>query len=203
MPAACSLAIHVALNEMQQEVELINVRTQEENQREQFLKHNKRGQVPTLLDDQLVIREGAAILLYLIEKHKSNLLPQNSADRACALEWLMFANSTLHPTYSRVFFALRSLKDKSVQDQVLQPTIERINSLWQEVDDKLKTTKYIAGNQITIADILLAVIANWGFGMFFHQIKLGENLKRMIKDVISRKSFQDALKREGAEYKAV
>jgi len=204
MAGACSLAVHVALNEMKQEFDLINVRVKDGEQRDaQFLKDNPRGQVPTLVDNGLVIREGAAILLYLIEKHKSNLLPESGKDRAQALEWLMFANATLHPTYSRVFFALRAIKDKSAQDLVLNPTVERINALWAEVDEQLAKTKYIAGNQMTIADILLAVIANWGIGMFPFEIKRGENLKRMIKDVTSRESFKKALASEGAEYKVL
>ena len=204
MPGACSLAVHVALNEIKQEVELVNVRTKEGEERNaQFLKDNPRGQVPTLVDDGFVIREGAAILMHLIDKHKSNLLPASGKERAHALEWLMFANATLHPTYSRVFFALRGLKDQSAQDQVLNPTVERINALWAEVDAQLAKTKFIAGNQMTSADILLAVIANWGIGMFPFEIKRGENLKRMIKDVTSRDSFKKALEREGAEYKVL
>ena len=204
MPGACSLAIHAVLKELNQEAELENVRPVSGQARSAaFLQDNPRGQVPTLVDDGFVIREGGAILIYLLDKHNSSLLPKSGKERATALEWLMFANATLHPTYSRIFFALHAIKDKAAQDAIITPTAARINELWAEVDAKLAKTKYICGNEITAADILLAVIANWGIETFPFEIKRGENLKRMLKDVSSRAAFKKALEAEGASYKAV
>src|SRR5580704_1768796 len=87
-PGACSMAVHVALNECNQPVTLekINIR---EPRSPEFLKINPRGQVPVLMDDDLTIREGAAILIYLLEKHQSPLLPKSGKERAVALECLM------------------------------------------------------------------------------------------------------------------
>ena len=204
MPGACSLAIHAVLKELNQETELENVRPVSGQARSAaFLQDNPRGQVPTLVDDGFVIREGGAILIYLLDKHNSSLLPKSGKERATALEWLMFANATLHPTYSRIFFALHAIKDKAAQDAIIAPTAARINELWAEVDSQLAKTKYICGNEITAADILLAVIANWGIETFPFEVKRGENLKRMLKDVSSRESFKKALEAEGASYKAV
>ncbi len=204
MSGACSLAVHVVLNELNQQVEIENVRMPEGQPRPaEFLKLNPCGQVPLLVDGDFAIREGGAILVYLLDKHNSEMLPKSGEARAKALQWLMFANATLHPTYSRIFFAMRAIKDKAAQDAVINPTVESINKLWAEVDAQLAKTKYVCGDKISAADILLAVIANWGIGMFPFEIKRGENLKRMLKDVTSRPAFQAALKREAVEYKAV
>lgn len=204
MPGACSLAVHAVLNELNQAVELENVRVAPgQNRSAEFLKDNPRGQVPTLVDDGFVIREGGAILAYLLDKHGSDLLPKSGFERAAALEWLMFANSTLHPTYSRVFHALFQVKDKILQEGIIKPAAERINQLWAEVDAKLGETKFIAGDKPTAGDILLAVIANWGIEAFPFEVKRGENLQRMLKDIISRPAFKKALEAEGASYKAI
>ncbi len=205
MPGACSMAIHAVLNELGQEVKLENVRVPEGQARNpEFLKINPRGQVPVLVEeDGNPIREGGAIIAYLLDKHNSPLMPKSGKARAKALEWLMFANATMHPAYSRIFFTMRNISDQNAKEQIFAVTAAQINKLWAEVDEQLAKTKYICGAEISAADILLTVIANWGVGMFPFEIKLGENVKRMLKEVTARPSFKAALEREGVEYKAV
>src|SRR5580698_9846115 len=130
-PGACSMAVHVALNECNQQVALEKVNIREKRTPE-FLKLNPRGQVPVLVDGDLVIREGAAILVYLLEKHKSPLLPSTGRERAVAFEWLMFCNATLHPAYARCFFLMRNAKD-AAKEQLLGTALAMINKLWAEV----------------------------------------------------------------------
>lgn len=204
MPAACSLAVHALLNELNQEVDLVNVRTKAgEEKNAEFLKANPRGQVPVLVDGDFILREGAAILTYLADKHNSDLLPKSGRERAHALEWLMFANATLHPAYSRVFYALFHNQDEAVKKQLCETGAVQINKLWAEVDAQLGKTKFVAGEKITLADILLTVIANWGIGVFPFEIKLGDNLKRMLKEISARPSFKKALEKEGVQYKKI
>ncbi len=197
-PGACSMAIHVILNELGQKVELKNVGMQEN--RDEFLKINPRGTVPVLVDDGHVIREGAAIMLHLFSKHKNSLLPESGFERAAALEWLMFCNATLHPAYARAFFALKNFEGET-QAKVLNVAVSQINKLWEEVDSRLANSPYLAGKELTAADILLAVIANWS-AKFEGKIKIGENAKRLFRNIIARPSYQKALTTEQVEYKA-
>ena len=144
------------------------------------------------------IREGAAILLHILEKHSSPLLPKSGMARTEALEWLMFANATLHPAYARVFF----LKRNGTNDGALMDAaVANINKLWAEVDQRLATRAYICGEDITIADIVLTVIANWS-GNVPQPVMLGANTKRLLKSVIARPAYQKALAAEQVEYKA-
>lgn len=199
-PGACSMAIHVILNELGAPYELKKLDMMKGEQKSpEFLKINPRGQVPVLVDDGKVIREGAAIILYLLEKHKSALLPKEGNAHAQALEWLLFANSTLHPVYGRGFMLMKIELDSNAKDTLMKMTIEQINKLWKEVDEKLAKTKYIAGDSITGADILLTVIANWS--SYFEGITLGSNVKRLLKEVSSRPTYQKALEQEQVEYK--
>ena len=80
MPGACSMAVHVVLNELGQEVTLENAKA--DPKPAGFLKANPRGQVPVLVDGDLVVREGAAIMIYLLDKHTSPLLPRSGKERA-------------------------------------------------------------------------------------------------------------------------
>jgi len=200
-PGACSMAVHIALLECGQTPELVNAELHSATRNPEFLKLTSRGQVPLLVEDGFVIREGAAQMIYLLDKFKSPLMPQAGQARATALEWLLWGNATMHPAYSRAFGAKRVSDDKAVQDAVLVSAITGIQKLWDDVEAHLAQSKYLAGDQVTMGDILMAVIANWS-GNFEGRIKIGPNVKRVLRDVIARPAYQQALASEQVEYKA-
>lgn len=201
LPGTCSMAVHALLNELGQPVKLVNVSVPDGQPRSvEFLKINPRGNVPVLVDGDTVIREGGAIISYLLDKHNSPMLPKSGAERAKALEWLMFANATMHPAYGRVFF-LKSTPDSEAKTAITKAAIEKINQLWADVDSQLAKTPFVCGNDVSAADILLSVIANWNH-YFSYPITLGDNVKRMIKAVSTRPAFQKALTEETVTYKA-
>jgi glutathione S-transferase len=198
-PGACSMAVHVALNECDQPVALEKIDMMAgQNRSPEYLKLNPRGQIPVLADGDQIIREGAAILMYVLEKHNSPLLPKSGVERTQALEWMMFANATLHPAYARVFFLKRN---GTTSGALVDAAIANINKLWEEVDQRLASQAYICGNQITIADILLTVIANWS-GNLPQPVVLGTNTKRLLKEISARPAYQKAMAAEQVEYKA-
>jgi len=201
-PGACSMAIHAIINEIGAPLKLHKIDIMAgEGQKPEFLKLNPRGQVPVLVDEGQVIREGAAMAIYLIDKHSSPLLPKSGKERAEALEWLMFANATLHPAYARVFFLMKNSTDKAEMDKLFKVSLAMLNKLWAEVDAKLAQSPYIAGKDITAGDFLLTVIAGWG-AYFPAAPTIGSNVKRLLKEVSSRPAFKKALEAEQVEYKA-
>ncbi len=201
-PGALSLAIHVLLNELNLPYERKPIDLKNgEGQTPEFLKLNPRGQVPVLVTDNQVIRETAAIIVYLTDEYNSILMPRSGKARANALEWLMFANSTLHNAYSKATFVLKNTEDATVKMQLFNAILAEINKLWAEVDAILAKNRFICGKDFTAADILLTVIANWGD---HHPVRptIGENTKRMLRDAISRPAFVKAIKVEQIDYKA-
>lgn len=60
----------------------------------------------------------------------------------------------------------------------------------------------MCGDAPNIVDYLLCVYANWGT-FFDVDIVLGDNVARMIRDVIQRPEFQKVFEAEGVDYKAV
>jgi glutathione S-transferase len=197
----CSMAVHVALLECNQQFELERIDWTAGQQRTpEFLKINPRGQVPVLVEHDHIIREGAAILIHILEKHQSPLLPRGGKDRVVALEWLMFGNATLHPAYSRCFFLKRSAEDGPVKDKLLDTAAAQVNKLWEEVEQRLAKHTYLCGDQITIADILVTVIANWSPNVP-KPINFGPHTKKLFKAVIARPSYKKALEIEQVEYK--
>lgn len=200
-PGACSLAVHVALIEVGAPFTISNVAVPDGQPRPaEYLKLNPRGSVPTLTWDGFVLREGAAILTTLLDEHKSPLLPRDGKARATALEWLAFANATLHPAYSRLFFQHKTLGAAAADNPLYAPSIAAVQKLWDDIEQRLGESAYLAGNDITIADILVTVIANWSQFMK-KPITFGPKTKALFGRVIARPSYQKAMAAEGIAYK--
>ena len=68
-----------------------------ENRSPEYLAVNPFGQVPTLVDGDLVLRDSQAILVYLARKHSADdWLPLDAAAVAQIVSWLAFAENELH-----------------------------------------------------------------------------------------------------------
>lgn len=196
------MAVHIALNEINADFELVNVSVPSGQPKSKVLLDvNARGSVPVLQINDFILREGVAILLNLLDNNKNNLLPKSGTERDLTLEWLCFANSTLHPAYSRVFFIMRNLGSEASKNSLYAPTIKNIQNYWDEIEEHLKKSEYLTGNQITIADILLTVIANWSRN-FEAKIIYHEKTKAYFTKIISLPSYKKALEIEGIKYVA-
>lgn len=201
LAGSCSMAVHIALNEVGASFITENVSVPDGQPRSsEFLSVNPRGNVPVLKTDEGIIREGAAILIHILETHKSPLLPQSSSARAKALEWLCFANATLHPAYGRCFFQHRHLGDKAAENPLYAPSIEAIQKHWNDIEQQLEKTTYLCGNDCTMADILVTVIANWTPNLR-KPVTFGPKTKALFTKVVARPAYKKALEAEQVTYK--
>jgi glutathione S-transferase len=197
---ACSFAVHALLNECGADYETQRVEMSAgDNKKPEFLKLNSRGQIPVLVDGDSVLREGAAILMYVADKFKSPMIPQSGAERQAALEWMMFCNSTLHPAYGACFFIARQTVDADAKASIMAAAEARVQMLWDDVEAQLNKTTYIAGANITVADLMLCTMANW---LAATQPKFGPKTIALIKNVTARPSYKAALATEEVTYKA-
>ncbi len=190
LPGACSLATQSILNELNQPVTLI-----QKQDAENFEELNPAGTVPVLIDQQRVLNEGVPILLYLLDKHDNRLIARNGEARQRAIENMMFANASMHPAYSRLFFTDANITNSEGKQQSFVAAANVINKLWAAVETKLQGKTYLGGESPSPADFLLAVYSRWG--QFFPvDIVIGPSARRMIDSIIARDSFQKALQRE-------
>lgn len=197
-PGACSMAVHIVLNEMNQPVELIKSAIGVPNPDEKLHKVNPRNQVPVLVVDGKPVLEGGAIITYLCDTHKSALIPASGFERAQALQWLMFANASLHVGYSKAAF----IKKNGGTPDLFEKACAQIQGMWDQIESQLAATgkPYLCGDNVTAGDILVTVIANWGF--LGHPFTFGPKTKALLKSVSARPAYQKALAAEQVEYKA-
>jgi len=197
LAGTCSTGITILLTKLGAEFEVI--------QRDDVSNYQEivpTNQVPALkTEDGQIITEGAAIALYLLEKHANDMLPKDMADKADFLRWLMFNYATLHPAYSKVF-ATRSITDgQSYQVELMQKMADNLSKSWKIVDDRLANQKYMVGDTPTIIDDLLAIYTSWN--NYFPQVDVtvGKNVERLVQDIIEQPAFQKAYALENKEFK--
>ena len=187
LTGSCSLATQVVLHELDQPVELVNVQ-----QLSNFTDINPVGAVPVLIDGDSTLREGAAILLHLFNKHKNAMLPTSGASREQAIEDILFANATMHPAYGRLFFIAQHITDTRAKQTAFTAAAKAINTLWKVVEQQLAGRDYLGGERASAADIMLAVYSRWG-DKYPIEITLGSNTSRMLDAVQAMPSFQRSL----------
>lgn len=180
---ACSVATQVVLRELEQPFTLVDVK-----QQDNFKSINPVGAVPVLIDHDKVITEGAAIMLYLLGKHKSELFPEDEVERQIAIQHIMFANATMHPAYSRLFFISQQHVAEDAKQALLNAAAQNINQLWQVVEAKLADKPFLGGRKPSAADIMLTVYSRWG-AIFPVDIVIGDKTQAMLDTIQSLPNF--------------
>ena len=146
---------------------------------DEFLKINPIGQVPVLKEDDFVLAEGAAILIYILEKKPNTLLTATKGQqRATELQWLMFFNASLHPSYAKAFAMNRKHEFANEEEITAGRTLTGFTGKFIQkhmdiVEKRLEKSTFLAGDRMTIGDVGLTIISNW-------RNSVHENTKREI-----------------------
>lgn len=111
------------------------------------------------------------------------------------LQWLHFANGSLQPTVSRhMVFLLAGLTAES--SPIVSAFTSRTHGALQHLDDRLKGNKYLAGEELSTADIM-SVFSLTTMRGFYPKLDLGAypHLLRYLKDVADRPAYKEALRK--------
>lgn len=192
-PGTCAVATQVVLHELDQDVTIID-----KNHLNNFGEITGVGEVPVLRDGDKTLREGAAIILYLLNKHQNSMLPVDAEARQAAIQDIMFANATMHPAYSKLFFIAKNITDEQARQEVLNAAADAINALWTVVEQQLTDKAFLGGNHPSAADIMLTVYSTWG-QYFPVDIRLGKKTAAMLKAVQAMPSFVNTVEAQRVE----
>ena len=160
------------------------------------------NQVPALEDNGNIITEGAAIVIYLLEKHQNSMMPTDIVEKGEFLRWLMFNYATLHPSYSRLFAVARNLDDQeAIKQPLLQKLAHGVSANWKIINDRLESREYIVGDQPSVIDYLATIYTSWAKQFSGINITYGINVERLVKKISILPEFKEAYAFEGAEFK--
>lgn len=198
LPGSCSTGIAVLLEKLGVPYQLVN-----RNDVDDYQQIVPTNQVPALKTELgRVVTEGAAIALYLLEKHDNAMRPVDVEARSEFYQWLNFDYSTLHPAYGKMFAIAHKVKlDGGVKAEILQQLADSVSSLWEILDKRLESRKYLLGDQPTHVDYMAAVYSSWNANFADVKIELGKNVRRFVADVASLPEFKAAYEKEQIEFK--
>jgi glutathione S-transferase len=193
-PGACSLSPHIVAQEAGIPLTLVKVdlATKKLADGSDFLAINPKGYVPALqLDSGELLTEGPAIVQYLADqKPATKLVPvAGTLERYHVQEMLGFINSELHKTFSPLFRPTTSAELRQDREDYLRKRFGLI-------ENQLAKGPYLFGEQFTVADAYLFVVANWSN---FVKLDLSAFPKLLAFQarVAARPGVQAAMKAEG------
>lgn len=190
-PSPNPMKVALLLEELQVPYELIGVDTfKGEQHLPAFLKINPNAKVPALVDGDATVFDSHAIQLYLAQKHQ-RFLPATAAGNAELLSWLLFIATGLSPFSGQAVHFLHHAPE--ALPYARNRYLKEVERHYQVLDNKLATSRYLAGDEYSIADMAL-----WGWANFAGYI-LGEagltnypNVKRLVDEISARPAAQRA-----------
>ncbi len=164
-PGACSMAVHIVLEELgvPYELELVSVKSGATS-RPAYLSINPKGRVPALARDGEVLTEVSAVLTYLAQSHREiPLLPSDPWLAGRCQEWLSWLSSEVHPAFAQVWRPERSVETAEFQTDVQAKGRTNIQARLAEIESRLAMVDgYAVGDQYTVVDPYLLVYFGWG-----------------------------------------
>jgi len=145
------------------EVKLVSLQAGDQKKPE-YLKLNPNGTVPTLVDDDLVLFESAAICQYLADKFPEKKLappPGASPERGKYYQWIHYAMSGLEPPAVAIFMHTMMLPEAERQPKVVETARTQLGAAVKVVDDALAGREWLLGSQFTAADVMVGSTLVW------------------------------------------
>jgi glutathione S-transferase len=192
-PGACSQAPHILLHEIGHEHDAarVDLKAKKLEDGSDYLAINPKGAVPALeLDSSEVLTENAVILQYLGDRASwpEVLPPLGDFRRYRVLEMVNFITTELHKRFSILF--------SNATDETKRFVTEQLEKKLDWIDQRLGEGPFLFGEDLTIPDPYLFVIAGWaekvlgGLGRW-------PNLKAFRERMLRRPSVRHVLRFEG------
>jgi glutathione S-transferase len=132
-----------------------------EHKEEGYLKLNPNGTMPTAIDGDCAITESNAILQYAADHTHggdSPAYPKDIKKRADVNKWLLWEASVWFPScyVYLVEYVVKPLLGAQPDEAVIEGEAVKWHKLASVLEGQLSKTKFIAGDEISIADIAMA-----------------------------------------------
>jgi glutathione S-transferase len=122
-----------------------------------YLRMNPNGTVPTIIDDDLVLWESNTILRYLCNKCDAGALyPQGIAQRALVERWMDWQLGCVSGPFGTLYRGL--VREQRCRTE-LEPVREAMARHFAVLEAALDGLSFIAGDELTLADIALGPTA--------------------------------------------
>jgi glutathione S-transferase len=197
-PGACSLGIHVLLEEIGKpyEAQALNF-GQGDQYKPEFTAINPKSKVPTLVrDDGSVLTEFPAIAYWLARSNPDKkLLPDDAEAETRVLEAMDYIVATVHMQgFSRIFRPTNFSPNAADEEKVKARGKEIFGKGLALMDKALEGKEYVAGS-LSVADAALFYVEYWAKGRT--EIPLGPNCAAHYERMRARPAVQRVMQQEG------
>mgnify|MGYP000263818755 CR=1 FL=1 len=129
----------------------------------QFLAVNPAGKIPVLVDDDRVIHESVAIVLYLTDKYPDRkLIPTDLAERGEFYRWLLFTTTELEQPLWRIARNSRLYAAEEQQPSDVAIASREFKEMAAVLEDHMQGREFVAGTRVSVADFIAAYTLDWG-----------------------------------------
>ncbi|MGV0028275.1 glutathione S-transferase family protein [Phormidesmis priestleyi] len=133
-----------------------------EHRRPEFLKLNPAGKLPVLVDDDFVLTESVAIVLYLAEKYPhKGLVPTDLKQKAQVNRWLLFTVTELEQPLWRIARHTALYPEHLRLAAEVSLARQDFTDMAAVMEEYMQYRKFIVGDTLTIADIVAAYTLDW------------------------------------------
>ena len=153
--------VSIALEEMGIPYDAHKVDIMEGDQFESsFVAINPNSKIPAIVDpkgprgDKINMMESGAILIYLAEK-SGKFYPKDERERNYTLQWLFFQMASVGPMFGQFGHFYKYAKDKCDHPYPKERYTKEVKRLLGVIDRQLEKSKYIATDEVTIADFAI------------------------------------------------
>ena len=125
----------------------------------EFVAINPNAALPALKDGDFILWESNAILQYAAEKVGNGAVyPTEVKARADVNRWLLWESSSWFPSCYKYLVenCVKPLLGDQTDNSVLESESQNFNKLAGILDDRLSGSKYLCGDDPTIADVVVA-----------------------------------------------
>ncbi len=197
-PGACSLALHVALEQSGLAFEPVCKRiAQGEHLDPAYRAVHPQGRVPALRVGGESLTELPALLVYVAQRAPAAcMLPAEPLAQARVLSLLAWISSTLHIGFAQLWRGERFATDPEVWKHLEQVAQAQLPALFTELDARLPPTGWVGGAHPGIGDFALLPFARWALRL---AVPIGPRLRALLEAAAELPAVQRALAREGLE----
>lgn len=158
------------------------------------------GAAPVIEDGDLLLAESAAIVEYLAVVYGESRLKPGSNDLTYPdfLYWFHFANGNLQPALSRLAMVNRAKLPPG--HSVLLAAQGRFDLIMQLVEARMATVPYLAGEELTLADIMSAF--TFTTMRLFQPVDLAPypHILRYLQRIGARPAYQRAMAKSDPDF---
>ncbi|KAH8357184.1 hypothetical protein KR084_008260, partial [Drosophila pseudotakahashii] len=168
----------------------------------EFVKLNPQHTIPTLVDNGFAIWESRAIAVYLVEKYgkDDSLYPKDPKKQAVVNQRLYFDMGTLYDAFAKYYYPIFRTGNPGTEED-----LKKIETSFGFLDTFLEGQDYVAGDQLTVADIAILAtvstfeIVKYDLSKYANVTRWYENAKKVTpgwdenwEGLLAMKSFLEA-----------